>query len=302
MSGPPPVAIASPLIEIDFGEARKATTYATSRASTRWRIEFCSARRRSTSSSGTPCARHALGDHLRRALGAGAAGVDDGDVDAVRPEFVREVLRQRGDGDVAHAARGVARAARPEPGDVDDPAPALRAHDRRDRPRGAQVAQHLDLDVRAHVVVRQLSERHGRQRAARRGGVVDEDVDASERLVRGLHHRLHRGVVGHVGGQRQHPPAALRGDLGGGRLQRLATARDDGDIGALEGQFARHGLADSTARAGHDRHLARQFQVHAVPPASARPRAAHRTPPGGRGCILARGGRQARAAGEGEAS
>ena len=80
---PPPAAIASPLIATDFGEARNATTSATSRR-----------RRAGGSSCRRPCAARSLPrvDALRlrpaaatsaaRALGAGQAGVHDGDVDA----------------------------------------------------------------------------------------------------------------------------------------------------------------------------------------------------------------------------
>ena len=83
---PPPAAIASPLIAIDFGEARKATTLATSAASTRCLMELASAMRCSTTPAATPCAFAWLGrgvdenvdaaaQSLHR-LGEGAADLD----------------------------------------------------------------------------------------------------------------------------------------------------------------------------------------------------------------------------------
>ena len=112
---PPPAAIASPLIATDFGEARNATTSATSAASTRWRIELPSAIR-----CRIDVFAHALRLGLRRhhrggALGPGLAGMDDGDVDAARAELVGEVLGQGRDRDVADAADGVAALPRARP-------------------------------------------------------------------------------------------------------------------------------------------------------------------------------------------
>ena len=163
----------------DFGEQRKTTTSATSRASTRWRIELPSAICCSTASSLVPCA-------AARACTSAAVrsvrvrpGWTTVTLMPCGPELVGEVLGQRRDRDVADAADGVAGLARGQAAEVDDAAPALRLHVRRDRARAAQVAHDLDVDLALQVRGVDLGERRRRRVAARLGRGVDEDVDAA---------------------------------------------------------------------------------------------------------------------------
>ena len=106
--------------------------------------------------------------------------MDAGDVDPERPEFVGEVLGQGGDGHVAHAADSVARLARGEPADVDDPSPARRFHPWDNLARAAEVAQDLRVHFSREDVVGQVFDSRLRRGAARPRGVVDKDVDLPE--------------------------------------------------------------------------------------------------------------------------
>jgi hypothetical protein len=96
---PPPTAITSPLIATDLGEARKATTLATSRASMARLMLLLDHH----------LAPDALGDSLRVefgqvVLGQRQARMDNRDVDPVRPQLVGGILGECHHGHVADAA------------------------------------------------------------------------------------------------------------------------------------------------------------------------------------------------------
>jgi hypothetical protein len=207
----------------------------------------------------------ARGHQRRGALGACEAGMHDGHVDARRPQFVGEVLGQRGHRDVADAAHRVAGLARGQPADVDDAPPAARAHAARDLARAAQVAHHLGVQLGVEEGRRDLVELRRRREARRLGRGVDEDVDAAAEQPRRLVHRAaHRAVARGVAGHRDHEPAGLAAQLVRRGAQRLLAAREQRHVGALLRERAGDGLADAAAAAGHEGALAGEFEVHGV--------------------------------------
>jgi hypothetical protein len=94
-------------------------------------------------------------------------------------------------------------------------------------------------------------------------GVVDEDVDPAERLLRLGEQAADVGRPGHVGLHRE-GPAALARDLGDdpvGPLLAGGVVDDDGR--ALGGQLLCDGGADPLGRAGDNRDLSRESLRHA---------------------------------------
>ena len=131
-----------------------------------------------------------------------------------------------------------ARLARGEPADVDDPAPAV--HVRHHGPRAAQVAAHLDRQVRLEVVLAEAA-------LVRRRGGVDEDVHAAERVLDRRHHRGHALVRARVRRHRERADFPRRGG------ERLLAAGDDRHARALADEGARGRQPDAPAAARDDR-------------------------------------------------
>jgi hypothetical protein len=73
--------------------------------------------------------------------------MDRRDVDALRPEFIRHILGDRSHADVAQRGNGAAGAIDRQATDIHDPSPAIGNQVWRERPRGAQIANHLDVDI-----------------------------------------------------------------------------------------------------------------------------------------------------------
>ena len=157
----------------------------------------------------------------------------------------------------------VCRLPRRQPADVDDPAPALRLHVRRNGARAAQVAHHLDVDFALQLRGVDLGERGRRRVAARPGRGVDEDVDAAaERGSRLGDRALDLRVVAGVGDDGDDGRAGLVDDLGRAGGEPLRVAREDRDRRAFEREAARDRLADAAAAAGDESALALEFEVH----------------------------------------
>ena len=79
------------------------------------------------------------------------------------------------------------------------------------------------------------------------------------------HGALDLGVVAGVGDDGDDPAAEGRAQLGRGRGEALAVAREEGDVGAFARQGAGHRLADAAAAAGDERALALELEIHAIP-------------------------------------
>ena len=119
----------------------------------------------------------------------------------------------------------------------------------------------LEVDP-VHGVPRRLRELvHGalarrRERGVDHAGVVDQDVETSERGGRAVHHRLDRGPVLEVHADDLRGAAVrsqLLGRRGGGRL--VAVGEGDGRR-ALAGHRDCDGPPDALSRARHERDLA----------------------------------------------
>ena len=84
----------------------------------------------------------------------------------------------------------------------------------------------------------------GMGEGARHPGVVDQDIDRAEAVDGLRHHRLHRRLVGDVGGDGQRL-AAERPDLPGHRLYLGRGPRRQRDVGSLARQCERGRPADA---------------------------------------------------------
>ena len=132
---------------------------------------------------------------------------------------------------------------------VDDAAPAPLLHLRRDQADQADRGEQLVLEILLHDLVGQLLERA----VARGAGVVDDDVDLAERLHHLVVGALDVGRGADVGLHADHLlPFALRLDGVDRLVERLAGARQDGDVGAGCGEPRRDREADALAAAGDD--------------------------------------------------
>lgn len=134
---------------------------------------------------------------------------------------------------------------------------------RRDRTRGAQVAENFDLYFPAHDLVGGIGQAGRGPRAPRGGGGVHQDVHPAEFGDRAPHQFPDLIVVAGIGGHGERTPARFRGQGGGRGLERFGRAGREHHIRALGGQSARDGQPDTLATAGDDRPFSVQFQVHA---------------------------------------
>ena len=126
-------------------------------------------------------------------------------------------------------------------GDVDDGARALGAHVRGDQLGEATQAEDVDLELTAGLVDRDVLD--GPVGAV--AGVVDQDVDAAGLLQDAVHAGGHRGVVGHVHGQRADT-------VGGQGLEAVGAAGRTVDDVAQRLEFASSVLADAGGGAGDE--------------------------------------------------
>jgi hypothetical protein len=119
--------------------------------------------------------------------------------------------------------------------------------------RGNPVQHTFDVDVDSAVPVVDLPTLERRMRHD--AGVVEDDVDASVLLHRGVDQRLDlRGVgdVGHKSGRR----AFRAGDLIDQRVKPLGAPRSEYDGRPALGEMSRRGVAQAAAGAGNDDNLA----------------------------------------------
>jgi hypothetical protein len=110
--------------------------------------------------------------------------------------------------------------------------------------------------ARRHVVHRQQITRRNR------AGVVHQDVDLA-RLAGDLAHRL---VGREIGGNHPHVHLPPCPNPRGRRLQHRRIARHQDHVAALVGQDLGCRAPDPLRPAGDQSPLARQFQIHFMPP------------------------------------
>src|SRR5436309_2910063 len=90
-------------------------------------------------------------------------------------------------------------------------------------------------------------------------GIVDEDVDASERRHGLVARRLDLGEAGYVDGEGSDEPACL--ELGRRCLRKLAIAVPDRDGGPGVQQALRNRASDSLGTAGDSREFSREIDL-----------------------------------------
>ena len=125
--------------------------------------------------------------------------------------------------------------------------------------------------VDAHDQVVAPHRRRRRIGQAERAGVVDQDVDAAERLRRRFHGIAEAGVVAHVDRQGKRPAAGLfhilRRAVDRTRQFRMRLGRlgGDDDVGAVLRRPEADGVADAAGRAGDEQGLSLQSGHAALP-------------------------------------
>ncbi len=107
------------------------------------------------------------------------------------------------------------------------------------------------------------------------GGVVDEDVDATEPLDRGRDAGGDLVGLAGIGGEHRGLPAG-GADLVGRRLERVLLARREHHVGARPGEGGGDRLADPAAGAGDQGDLPLQADLHPQEPNGRPPQAARR--------------------------
>ena len=117
----------------------------------------------------------------------------------------------------------------------------------------------LSCEDAVEALLGQLLER---LRQVAHAGVVDEDVEAAEALLRRLDHRLDVGGAGDVGAHAEGGVA----EHGVDPCRALAVAVGDDHLRAFGDELARDAFAESGRRAGDDRDPA--CEPHVVSPRS----------------------------------
>src|SRR6185503_7128983 len=192
--------------------------------------------------------------HLVEDCGLGRRRGDAVDRDVVRSELLAERL---GEGDDAGLGRGIGRRVRVallagDRRDVDDAAVILRDHQRRQRPAAVKRAVEIDRQHVAPGLQRIFPGRHVRPGDA---GIVDQNVDAAERLAGVVARALDLGVVGHVDRKSRN----LTSERTAGLVRKRLVAVPDRDRRAGGEKALDDGAADALGAAGDHRVLARQI-------------------------------------------
>jgi hypothetical protein len=190
--------------------------------------------------------------HARGEFGFGIADVDLADGNVVFAAVERGRLGDAGDGVLGRRVRRGVRARRVG-GDraVIDDAPAARVLVLHDAEGGLGAEKHageIDVDDLLPFFKRQVFERNGRRAHA---GVVEENVEAAERVLGFGEEQIDVARLADIGGNRQRLDAELF-DFGDGFFERLLAAAGDDDGVAILCERKRRGFADAGAAAGDE--------------------------------------------------
>jgi hypothetical protein len=135
--------------------------------------------------------------------------------------------------------------------DVDDAAGAVAWNEGEECARDAKRAEDLVIEVRNPVGI-------GPQNLAvhpphRSAGVVDDDVNRTERVFGRRGARVDLIGLGDVGAERQHFHASVLPDARGGLLELLFSSREQHEVHTLSGEAARDRASNAFAAAGDRR-------------------------------------------------
>ena len=144
-------------------------------------------------------------------------------------------------------------------GDVDDPPAAARIEHELRRGLGGE---ERPLEVDAHDEVEARLAHVGERLADLDAGVVDQDVEAAEGLVRVAHEALGLARYADVRAQCDRLPAQLLDPGGDGARAVAAAVVVHRHVGALAREAQRDGLADAAGAAGDERSLALESHAH----------------------------------------
>ena len=210
-------------------------------------------------------AARAFGDirvDLDDALRLDAAGRQGVDGDAVRGDLVGQRLgpggRRAAHGIGEHERRQRLFDGRRRAGN--DAAPVPGPHGRQAQARQPDGRHQVELECALPIVVGEGVEHAGLWPA----GVVEDDVDAAERVDGGFDDALQVRRAGHVGSQSDDPSPTCGSPLnlaGRGFDRRLGAGKHD-HVGALSGQRARYAFAKPLASRRDDRRPAAQSKIH----------------------------------------
>ena len=133
---------------------------------------------------------------------------------------------------------------------------------RRRLARGAQITQHLDLDILPKESVGDLGQLGWGALTARLGGGVDKNIQPAEFAHGFGDERPDGGVISRVGNDADDPAPGLMGEGARGGLELARAARGDHQIDALPAKLAGDGQTDTLAAAGDERAFALELEIH----------------------------------------
>src|SRR3954466_13737686 len=135
---------------------------------------------------------------------------------------------------------------------VDDPPAAriLRLHDLKGFLRAQEDAGQVNIHDRLPFLEGNILERRWRTDA----GIVEQEVEAAERVLDLRKQRSHRGWISDVGGNSK-GFCTQTGELGPGLVERCAAPARQYHGPSIPGERHRCGLPDASSRACHERNL-----------------------------------------------
>ena len=171
------------------------------------------------------------------ALGAGDAGVNAIDGDAVATELLRQGAGQVHQRSISGAAAQVPGRTGIGAADVDDASPSRRLHVRDGGAAAPQGAYIFDVEVVQEVVVYHgLDGSNGGRRAAGRGATVDQNMQAAELIGSLVRHAVDLLAARHIRRHAPRPAGRFRPPVPAAvAVQFLPAPRHDGHVHRLRG-------------------------------------------------------------------
>src|SRR5213082_490259 len=197
---------------------------------------------------------------LRDPLRRDETGAHDVDRDTVRGHLVRQRLREAehtgaGRGREDQAGQRLLGGHRRQ---AHDAPPLLLAHERH---RGAAQMDHGE-QVELYGLLKRLGALVTERRGGRAAHIAEQHVEPAQLMVHPLHQACGLRRDAHVRRERCDALAGLRRELVGGARRRVVVAAVDRYEGPLARQDLRDGATQTLGAAAHQRHTAREAQIH----------------------------------------